>query len=147
VDAHHASCLDLNSICGGTRSVGYRQWPSGPPREGQQTLDNYFSRSLAVQEPKKNYLKNVMFIEWPPRRRCEKSENDYHLVVKRRRWDPLKGGAEGPGAPTINAKNVDDDPMRGRARESGVPTINAENVNDRPPGRRCRRSRSIHQKT
>jgi hypothetical protein len=30
-------CLDLNLVHGGTRSLGYRQWPLGPPRERLRT--------------------------------------------------------------------------------------------------------------
>jgi hypothetical protein len=32
-----APCLDLELVCGGTRSSGYRQWPPGPPRERLRT--------------------------------------------------------------------------------------------------------------
>jgi hypothetical protein len=33
VDARPAPCLDLELVCGGTQSSGYRQRPPGPPRE------------------------------------------------------------------------------------------------------------------
>jgi hypothetical protein len=33
VHARPAPCLDLKPVCGGIRSIGYRQWPPGPPRE------------------------------------------------------------------------------------------------------------------
>jgi hypothetical protein len=33
VDTRPAPCLDLELVCGGTRSSGYRQWPPGPPWE------------------------------------------------------------------------------------------------------------------
>jgi hypothetical protein len=37
VDTRPAPCLDLELVCGGTRSSGYRQWPPGPPRERLRT--------------------------------------------------------------------------------------------------------------
>jgi hypothetical protein len=37
VDAHAAPCLDLEFVCGGTRSTGCRQRPPGPPQERLQT--------------------------------------------------------------------------------------------------------------
>jgi hypothetical protein len=37
VDTRSAPCLDLKLVCGGTRSSGYRQWPSGPRRERLRT--------------------------------------------------------------------------------------------------------------
>jgi hypothetical protein len=33
VDARPAPCLDLELVCGGIRSSGYRQWPPDPPQE------------------------------------------------------------------------------------------------------------------
>jgi hypothetical protein len=37
MDARPAPCLDLELVCGGTRSSGYRQRPPGPPRETLRT--------------------------------------------------------------------------------------------------------------
>jgi hypothetical protein len=37
---------------------------------------------------------------------------------------PLGGGARDPGAPTINAKNIDDGPLGGADGDPGAPTIN-----------------------
>jgi hypothetical protein len=37
VDTRPAPCPDLELVCGGTRSSGYRQWPPGPPRERLRT--------------------------------------------------------------------------------------------------------------
>jgi hypothetical protein len=37
VDTRPAHYLDLELVCGGTRSSGYRQWPPGPPRERLRT--------------------------------------------------------------------------------------------------------------
>jgi hypothetical protein len=37
VDTCSALCLDLKLVYGGTRSVGYRQWPPGPPLETLRT--------------------------------------------------------------------------------------------------------------
>jgi hypothetical protein len=71
---------------------------------------------------------------------------------------PLGGGAEDPGAPTINIKNIDGDPpwlavleirehppstqkmlmagpLGGGVGDPGAPTINAKNVDSEPPGR------------
>jgi hypothetical protein len=32
-DACPAPRLDLKPVCGGTRSIGYQQWPLGPPQQ------------------------------------------------------------------------------------------------------------------
>jgi hypothetical protein len=37
VDACYTPCLDLELVCGGTRSSGCRQRPPGPPRERLRT--------------------------------------------------------------------------------------------------------------
>jgi hypothetical protein len=37
VGARHIPYLDLKLVHGGTRSAGYRQWPSGPPQERLRT--------------------------------------------------------------------------------------------------------------
>jgi hypothetical protein len=37
MDAYHAPCLDLELVCGGTRSSGCRQRPSDPPQERLRT--------------------------------------------------------------------------------------------------------------
>jgi hypothetical protein len=37
VDVRHSPYLDLKVICGGTRTVGYRHWPSDPTQERLQT--------------------------------------------------------------------------------------------------------------
>jgi hypothetical protein len=39
---------------------------------------------------------------------------------------PLGGGAEDPGASTINVENVDGGPLEGDTEVSGVPTINTK---------------------
>jgi hypothetical protein len=49
---------------------------------------------------------------------------------------PLGGDVRDPGAPTINAQNIDGGPLGGDARDPGASTINAKNVDDRPPERR-----------
>jgi hypothetical protein len=46
--------------------------------------------------------------------------------------DPLGGGAGGPGAPTINARNVNARPPGGDDGDPGAPTINARNINKAP---------------
>jgi hypothetical protein len=46
----------------------------------------------------------------------------------------LGGGAGGPGASTINAKNVDGGPLGGGAGGLGAPSINAKNVDGGPLG-------------
>jgi hypothetical protein len=57
---------------------------------------------------------------------------------------PLGGGDGGPGAPTINVKNIDDDPLGDGAGDLGAPTINAKNVDSNPPKRRYQRLGSTH---
>jgi hypothetical protein len=50
---------------------------------------------------------------------------------------PLGGGAEDPGAPTINAKKRRwRAPLGGDAGDPRAPTINARNIDDESLGRR-----------
>jgi hypothetical protein len=49
---------------------------------------------------------------------------------------PLVGGAGGPRAPTISARNVNSGSLGGGAGGPGAPTINARYVDGEPPGRR-----------
>jgi hypothetical protein len=51
--------------------------------------------------------------------------------------EPLGGGAGGAGAPTINAKNIDNDPQGGGAGDPGAPTINTKNVDNGTPRKWC----------
>jgi hypothetical protein len=61
-------------------------------------------------------------------------------ILKTSMASPLGGDTRGPGAPTINAKNVDGGPSGIRER----PPLTQKNIDDRPAGRRCQRSGSAH---
>jgi hypothetical protein len=52
VDARHAPCLNLELVCGGTRSSGYRQRPPNPSRERLQTCrwGQFFGAMLSYFE-------------------------------------------------------------------------------------------------
>jgi hypothetical protein len=81
VDARPTPCLDLKLVCGGTRSVGYRQRPRAHLGRGSEPvggancsaphrvtltllLDNYISMSFSSARTRKNLLlKNVLLID------------------------------------------------------------------------------------
>jgi hypothetical protein len=115
-----APCLDLELVCGGTWFSGYRQWPSGPPRERLRTrrwgqffgapigyLD-LFTRQSTTGLPEVPELK--------VRERHDQRENIDS-------GHPGGVGAEGPGAPTINVKKSTAGPWK-------VPELK---VRERPP--------------
>jgi hypothetical protein len=69
-------CLGIKPVCGGTWSIGFRQWPPGPPRRGNETasganisfphptflrfyFNNNISWSLAAQGPKKISVEKI----------------------------------------------------------------------------------------
>jgi hypothetical protein len=82
VDARPAPCLDLELVCGGTRSSGCRQRPPGPPRERLRT--HRWSQFFDVRLSYLDLFTRGAVDGGPP------------------------GGAKarGPGAPTINAKKL-----------------------------------------
>jgi hypothetical protein len=49
VNACPAPCIDLELVCGGTLSSGYRQRPLGPPRERLRTR-NWGQLELKIRE-------------------------------------------------------------------------------------------------
>jgi hypothetical protein len=112
VDARHAPCLDLELVCGGTRSSGYRQRLLGPPRERLRTRrwGQFFgARSIILN-----------FFTWQstagPREVPEMKVQERPPLTLRSIDDgpPGGAGAEGLGASTINAKK-----RRGRRRVPG----------------------------
>jgi hypothetical protein len=80
----------------------------------------------------------------PPRRRCQKFGNDYHLVAGCRWWPPWEAVSEVWEHPPSMQKTLMAGPLVGDVGGSGAPTINAKNVDNRSHGRRCWRSRSAH---
>jgi hypothetical protein len=136
VDARPTPCLDLELLCGGTRSLGCRQRPPDPPRERLRThrWGHFFGAPLGY----------LIFLLGSRRHIHHQHEN-------------IDGGppggaeAEGPGAPTINVKtstagprevpelkvwerhhqreNVDGRPSGGAGAEGlGAPTINVKTL-------------------
>jgi hypothetical protein len=103
VDACSTPCLDLELVCGGTRSSGCRQRPPGPPRERLRTRrwGQFFSAPLG-------YLK----------------------LFTRQSTVPPSGDAEaeGPEAPTIKAKKRVE-PLGGVEARG----LEVEDVNRGPP--------------
>jgi hypothetical protein len=108
VDARHTPCLDLELICGGTRSSGCRQRPPGQPRERLRThrWGQFFGTPLVI-------LIFLLSSRWRAHHQCENVD------------DRPPGGAraEGPGAPTINVKTATAGPQE-------VPELK---VRKRPP--------------
>jgi hypothetical protein len=101
VNTRPAPYLDLELVCGGTRSSGCRQRPSGPPQERLRTckwgqffgaplgyLDLFTRQSTAGPQE----VLELKFWEHPP------------LTRKHRRQTSEGAGAEGPGVTTINVK-------------------------------------------
>jgi hypothetical protein len=89
VDARSASCLDLELVCGGTRSSGCRQRLPGPPREMLRTRrwGQFFDAPLG-------YL--IFLLD---------SRRSAHHQRENIDGRPLGGaGAEGPEAPITNVK-------------------------------------------
>jgi hypothetical protein len=137
VDARHAPCLDLELVCGGTRSSRYRQRPSDPPWERLRTRrwGQLFStpldylklftcqfEAIATFHQRKDsiFLPELKIRERPPS--TLRNVND----------GPLAGaGVEGPGASTINAKKRQ---RRGPGRFWERPPSMLRNVDGGPPG-------------
>jgi hypothetical protein len=61
-----------------------------------------------------------------PRRRCQRSVNDYDLVTGRRWWVPWEAVPEIGERPLSMVGNVNDGPLRGGVGDPGAPTINAK---------------------
>jgi hypothetical protein len=82
VDARPAPCLNLELVCGGTRSSGCRQRPPSPPQERLRThrWGQFFDARLSYLD-----LFTRGAVDGGP---------------------PGGAGARGPGAPTINAKKL-----------------------------------------
>jgi hypothetical protein len=70
-----------------------------------------------------HHQRKKMSMVSPPGRRCRRSMSTHHQRKKHRQWPPLGGGAGGPGAPTINIKNIDDGPPGRHHEAPGAPTI------------------------
>jgi hypothetical protein len=58
VDARRAPCFDLELVCGGTRSSGYRQRPTDPPREKLRTC-RWGQLELKIREGPSSTLRNI----------------------------------------------------------------------------------------
>jgi hypothetical protein len=89
VDACSTPCLDLELVCGGTRSLGCRQRPLSPPQERLRTCrwSQFFGAPL-------DYLIFLLGSRRRAHHQCENVDDG----------PPGGGGAEGPGAPTSNVK-------------------------------------------
>jgi hypothetical protein len=142
VDVHLAPCLDIELICGGTRSSGYRQRPPGPPQERLRTrgwgqhfgaplgyleLFTWQFEAIAIFQQRKdsNYLPKLKIRERPP------------STLRNVDCRPLGGaGVGGPGAPTINDKKTSTaDPQEMPELEvQKRPPSTLRNIDGGPPG-------------
>jgi hypothetical protein len=107
VDARPAPYLDLELVCGGIRSSGCRQRPSGPPQERLRTCrwGQFFGTSLGYLDlftrqstASPQEVPELKFRERPP------------LMRKHRRQASGGARAEGTGATTINVKTSTEGP-------------------------------------
>jgi hypothetical protein len=81
----------------------------------------------------------------PPGRRCQRFGSTHHQNKKTSMMGPWEAMLEIRERPPSTQKTSMVGPLGGVVRDPGAPPINAKNVNGEPPMRCCRRSGSVHQ--
>jgi hypothetical protein len=79
-----------------------------------------------------------------PGRHAQKFGNDYHLAAGGRQRVPWEAVPEIWEHPSSMLKMSMVGPLGGGAEGPGVPTVNAKNVGGGPPRKQCERSESTH---
>jgi hypothetical protein len=77
-------------------------------------------------------------------RQCWRFGSAHHQCKERQWWTTWKTVSKVRERPPSTQPTSMVGPLEGGARDSGAPTINAKNIDDRPSWRWCRRSGSAH---
>jgi hypothetical protein len=131
VDARPAPCLDLNLVCRGTRSAGYRQRPPGPPRERLRTRRwGQFFGALSV------ILTFYSAVNGGPPGGAEAEDPGAPTINAKKRVDGGPPGGAGAGDPEVG--DVDGEPWEVLAAGPTAAITKVEDIDGRSPGGCCR---------
>jgi hypothetical protein len=104
-----------------------------------------WQRSGSVHHQRKNHHQRApRRCSWRSERRCRRSKSTHHKCKKRRRRDPWEVLPEIRERPPSMLKMSTAGPLGGGVEDPGAPPINAKDINGGPSMKRWRRSESAH---